>query len=95
MDEKKIVFNYLSKSKKKSDWLKVPEISKLKNFIPDIWKNSQPKKKLNPPKKIQDKEKVRTKVFMHAFGVMKYKILLNIVMVWVLNQSISKVARSL
>ena len=40
-------------------------MSKLKNFIPDIWKNSQPKKKLIPPKKIQDKEKVPTKVFMH------------------------------
>ena len=59
-------------------------MSKLKNFTPDIWKNSQPKKKLNPQKKIQDNEKVPTKVFMHAFGVMKYKILLNIVMVWVL-----------
>ena len=38
-------------------------MSKLKNFIPDIWKNSQPKKTLTP-KKIQDKEKVPTKVFM-------------------------------
>ena len=26
-------------------------MSKLKNFIPDIWKNSQPKKNLTPKKK--------------------------------------------